>query len=623
MEYLKAFPQKATGFIFPDNVTERKLSLIFFGFLFIKFFLFNLIWCSHTTYAALSTFDCYLYNLLAISTILIPLVCFRAIKTTIILLLILDILFIVNLMYFRTYFSAIPLESYLLLDNLQDFTASVFASFRISDLGFPLTTLIPLWLWKKYYKTPRKPITASAILQVSRYLLFILFLSLTSFVTLHVKEGFSNAYDSHQKSSLFACRPPIYTIFGSLYYDYLKNQVQFTPEIEQEIENWLRAQPTCQKLPFKIDTRQNHIIILAESLESWVIEKEWENQEITPYLNALLQDNDVLYAPYVQSQVKGGRSIDGQLLINTGLLPIATGAFSAQFPKSYYPGLASTFREKYPDTKAYSITVDRQIVWNQCVVAPAFGYDAILDKNTLVEEEEAGPRKKVGDGAFLRQGGEKIAKGEVWSDSRHNILQLVTYSGHNPFKLPDELKRITFSSKMPEMLNDYMTMANYTDYAIGQFIEYLKSQDRYKDTMIIITGDHEGLADSRESLCQSEAGRKMVSKEQFIPFIVLNSPVSLRYEKVMGQVDIYPTLLDLMGLTESKWRGLGVSIFHPEKAPYAINATMQIIGETPEKGSADLEHRKKAWQIGDYIIRYNYLANSLQKANSSAIQANK
>lgn len=67
-------------------------------------------------------------------------------------MLLLDILLIVNLMYFRTYYTAIPLNSYGLSGNLADFTGSVYDSFRWYDIFFPLSTIasIPLyWHYKR------------------------------------------------------------------------------------------------------------------------------------------------------------------------------------------------------------------------------------------------------------------------------------------------------------------------------------------------------------------------------------------------------------------------------------------------------------------------------------------
>ena len=87
-------------------------------------------------------------------------------------------------------------------------------------------------------------------------------------------------------------------------------------------------------------------MILAESLESWVLEQTVEGQELTPCLNRLLKDSTTIYAPYVVSQVKGGRSIDAQLMVNTGLLPIDNGVYSLKYPHSTYPSLARAMKQK-------------------------------------------------------------------------------------------------------------------------------------------------------------------------------------------------------------------------------------------------------------------------------------
>ncbi|MCC8187377.1 MAG: LTA synthase family protein [Bacteroides sp.] len=608
----KTFVRKGFNFLFPDAAAERRLSLTFFVCIAIKLLVFNTIWCSNSTFAAFSTFEFYLYNALALSILLIPLVCFRAVRITLVVMLSLDLLFVANLMYFRTYFSAIPFYSHGIADNLQDFKASVYASLRAVDLIFPLTTLLPLIVWRKYFSVPRTPVDAAAVGKACSYLICIGLLCIASGIYLYTKKGFKNAYDSHLRSSLFSCRTPMYTLFGSLWYDYLTGNAEFTPEIRNQIDSWLAAQAGYAGSPLQIEKgRANCILILAESLESWVVETTFDGQEITPCLNSLLRDSNTVYVPRVQSQVKGGRSIDAQLMINTGLLPIASGSFSVRYPTNAWPGLATAFRQQHPDARTYSATVDKKVVWNQQVIAPAFGYDALLDKDSFVAEEVAGPQKKVGDASFLRQIGEKIESGEIWSDSGHNLLQLVTYSGHHPFKLPEELRKTSFSTSMPEMMKDYMYTANYTDYAIGQFIQQLKRQGRYENTLIVITGDHEGLADHRESLAQSEAGRGIVCPQQFVPLIVVNAPMGKRYEEVMGQIDIYPTLLDLMGLSQYPWRGMGVSIFHPGKTPYAIDPHMNMIGVAPAAEDRKPEHLKESWTVGDYIIRYDYLKDIL------------
>ena len=69
-----------------------------------------------------------------------PWVIFRRLWVEAVFLFLLDFFLISNLMYCRTYLTAIPLDSYSYVSNLSDFTASVTDSFRLSDLILPFLT---------------------------------------------------------------------------------------------------------------------------------------------------------------------------------------------------------------------------------------------------------------------------------------------------------------------------------------------------------------------------------------------------------------------------------------------------------------------------------------------------
>lgn len=602
----KNFFRKAGGFFFPKEIQPR-VFLLFFLCIFFKFILFDLIWCLQTTFSSFSTAECYLNKIWVSLILMLPFVCFRSSKTTVVICFILDGLLISNLLYFRTYYTAIPLDSYLLAGNLNDFTASVFDSIRWTDMYFPLSTIVAIVIYRKKYKKSNQPDWRRKRLTcIGHYLLLLLLSSLLSGLLLWNKGGIKPAFESLQNANYHTCGVPMYTLFGNMFYEHQQEKTTYTPETGKEIENWLRSKPAHKPVPFKIEQRDNCIVILCESLESWVLEREYEGKEITPNLNALLKETNTLYAPNVLTQVKGGRSIDAQLLLYTGLLPITNGAYSTKYPDSYYPSLIKAFKE-WGKGKTYSMTVDKQITWNQNIVARAFGIDSLIAKEGFVLDEKVGLKKKLGDVSFLRQVGEKITPETLWPANGHTFLQCVTYSGHNPFILPDELKRIDFTGNMPERMRDYMIMANYTDHAIGSFIKTLRSQEKFAHTMIVITGDHEGLAGDREELCKSKAGKGVVSEGLFTPFIVINSPIGMRYDKVMGQVDMYPTLLNLLQLDSYKWTGMGQSILDPDKKGFAINPQLQVIGDTEGVSEEEIEHAKEAWKISDMIIKFDYL----------------
>ena len=111
-----------------------KVTLLFGITIFVKFLLFDFIWSIPTTFASFSTIEFYATKIIATLVLLVPYKFFRLWKTEIVIMLLLDILLIVNLMYFRTYYTAIPLNSYGLSGNLADFTGSVYDSFRWYDI---------------------------------------------------------------------------------------------------------------------------------------------------------------------------------------------------------------------------------------------------------------------------------------------------------------------------------------------------------------------------------------------------------------------------------------------------------------------------------------------------------
>ncbi len=510
---------------------------------------------------------------------------------------------VANLMYYRTYFSVIPLSSYLLAGNLTDFLPSVIASLRWCDVLFPASTAaVVLFMLQKF------PPPSKIIFSFNRCAYFTLLLSLCALLlsVFSVRGGFLTVYSKLEMSAhRYASGPALYTLFGTLYFDYATNIPELTEEQEQEIHNWLSERPALVPVP-DIESRDNCILIIAESFENWVLNLTVENQEITPYLNKLLKEQSTLYAPHVLSQANGGRSIDAQLLALAGLLPLQTGAYSTRFPCNTYHTLPKAMKE-LKGTRNYLLTVDKTTTWNQGEVARSFGIDTILSAPDFRKTVTFGNRKRLGDSAFFSQCSEKMENGEIWHSGENAFIQIVTYSGHSPFKMPESLKKVHFSDRIPKIMADYMTVAHYTDEAIGKFVEYLKTRPEYERTIVVITGDHEGLADHRAELCSSKAGKGVVSEGQFTPFIVLNSPVAMHYDKVMGQVDIYPTLLNLLGLESFRWSGIGRSILDPEKPGVAIGPRRNIEGDTTSLSREQLQRMRQSLEISDRIIRFDQL----------------
>lgn len=584
--------------IFSTNLWTP-VTIIFTNVWFFKFILFDIIWCLQTTFTPFSSAALYCNTILVTLVLALPYVLLRRRWLQIVMMLVLDGLLISNLMYSRTYNSVIPLESYLLAGNLSDFMASVVDSMRWIDLLFPISTLIA-GFWVRRY-APEARLVWRRVLD---YVVLIIAVGVICGLLLVPKGGFSKTIDDMQSANYYSCVTPEYTFFGSLLYDAMHTDAPCTPQIQEEVKTWFALQPNYVPLSDSISERKNLVVVLCESLESWVIGLRMEGKEITPNLNRAIADTQTLYAPNTLTQVKGGRSIDCQLLLNAGLLPLRSGCYAMKYTGNNYHTLTKAMASTY-NSRSYLLTVDKPITWNQAQVAKAFGIDTLLSKDSWQLDEKVGSRKKLGDVSFMRQAVEKMKTGEIWKRGEHVYLQFVTYLGHNPFILPDNLKRIHFKGNYPQKMLDYMTMANYTDYAVGILLQYLKSRPDWHETMVVIVGDHEGLAADRADIRRSAEGRRVVSASQFTPFIVLNSPIAMRYDGILGQVDMYPTILNLMHLDNYYWRGMGQSILDKRKVAVAVGSQMNIEGDVSHASKVEINRLTQAHTIADWVIRYN------------------
>lgn len=584
------------GKLFPKDLWDARTNR-FFWCLAAKFIIFDLIWCSQTTFSSLSMIDLYVNTFFVILLLLLPYEASRSRIVESVVLIALDMLLISNLMYSRTYNSLIPLNSYAAAGNLSDFTASVVDSMRWIDVLFPLTSLVAII-------TVAKSKSSEDVSQAKRWKQYgittaVAFVLAMAFIV--PRGGLKKSFEHMQNANYYTCTAPVYTVFGNMLYDAIEEQAPFTQAMQKRIDRWEALKPVYKPLPDTIGRRTSLVVILCESLESWVINRKIEGKEITPYLNAAIAEKSTLYAPYVLTQVKGGRSIDCQLMLNAGMLPIQNGCYAMTNLNTTYFSLTKAMRQQN-HTRGYLLSVDKPVTWNQQMVARAFGIDTLVMRDCWVNNEKVGSRKKLGDASFMRQAVRKMKQKQLWPVGQNAYMQFVTYSGHNPFVLPDRLKRIHLKGNYPTKMADYIYMANYTDYALGELLSYLKTRPDYKNMMIVITGDHEGLASDRADILKSKVAQGIVSPKQFTPFIVVNSPVGLHYDKVMGQIDMYPTVLNLMHLDHYAWKGLGQSILDPGKYPVAVGSNMNVEGRAPKK---EINRLKEAFYISDLMIRYN------------------
>ncbi len=605
--------RSAYRFLFNPQVWHSRTGVLALS-TFATLLWFIIDWCMGTTFRAMSDWLLYSINLLAALILLLPWLLTRRVWVQTTFMALVDLLLLSNLMYCRTYFTAIPAESYGLISNVANYTSSIWDSFRIADIGF-LFILIAGMIWT-YIIPPLKNVVNR--LTIKTLLACAGILAIISTVGIACRGGFYKEYDRLVQSCYYrTCGVPTYTIAGHLLYNHLDKEYAQSAEHLAEIRPWLedhtRLMPHTA-LPDSVVRRKNLVLLICESLESWPIGLKVDNKTVSPYLNSLIADSTTFYAPNVLTQVGPGRSIDTQLLVNCGILPMGSTVYSMKYSSSTYPTINYAMMQKY-QAESFIFTSEKPIVWNQEAIARAFGYSKLIDNRSWIMDEMIGNPAKLSDGSFLRQSVDKLrADTTIWPMNVPRMLTFVTYSGHNPFKLPDEFRDPSFDisdTDLPQRAKDYITMVHYTDSQLHTLVDYIKSRPDYNETIVVIIGDHEGLAASRsEILKESSKAREIISAGQYTPLIILNSPIPGRYDNVIGQIDIYPTLINLLGLDDYFWKGMGQSVFAADKAPFAISSmTQEIAGDTTNLAPGVLGHMLKARSISDAIIRADFFAS--------------
>lgn len=569
---------KFTGFLgkcFPKELWSRRFTVAFLGSL-LTVLLFDLFWSFTTSYRGLGFVTTYIYAALMSMLMALPAFCRRGRWWMALVLVMFDLLFISNLMYARTYFYPIPPASYLLVGNVAEFGDAILNSLRWYDFLFFPVTILTVWLMGGPKATPAKAARPYLTTLGSTAVLAALCIFFYGSPMSHIRKLKEEVY--HR-----ATPPVAYTLPMSILSDLLESNAPLSEARKAEAVAWVerhnRENLAALNAPLASGlTRQDSVaprrivLFIVESLEAWPIGKSLEGQVITPNLNRFVADTaKVLYAPRVMTQVGSGRSIDGQLLITAGMLPTQDHVYSMRFPDHSYPHLLQSFKARYPEAEAVVLGGDRTTTWNQGAVEKSFGFDRQLFRQTWDCSESFGHPRNPSDGSLFRQITEKLENNEIAPAGEPSFMEIITYSSHFPFRIPPKHRTIDIKDDYYGHFAQYVTSVNYVDRVLGEFIDYLLSRPDGDQTMIVITGDHDGLISERYTLRdQSKELAELIDGELYLPLIVINSPVTGTIESPMGQVDIYTTLLDAASLLpDAKFTGMGTSAIRSTFVPYS------------------------------------------------------
>lgn len=512
-----------------------------------------------------------------------------------VILLLLNLFFISNLLYYRTYFTLLPFDAFSMVHNLNGLGDSILASFRKSDWFFLVPTFILLLCHLFYFRKTIVPeslkvraISGGVVLFACVFVIGINLYADRNKVSNLLSEENEFRYDLVEGAStygFFHCW--VYQAKGLLL-----PQKSMTAAEKRKVDKWLKNNQMKQSSAVQGVTGKNVILLIVESLESFPIGHSLNGNEITPNINRLLKTKKCLYASHVVPQVNGGHSSDAQLIFNAGMLPPHTGAACFRYANNTYYTLAKALKaEGY---NAHVMLGGNASFWNQGVLTKQLGYDDLI----AIERYDCNEYYEMGltDSTFLAQSAVKL------KDFRQPFMaQLITLSSHDPYRLPNDRVYLKIPAGCPADMAAYLNAVHYVDQCIGRFVEALRADGLLAKSVLIITGDHD--ATKRQPSQWRVYARRWNAETALTPFIVVNGNEEEVYTPVMGQIDIYPTLLELLGLQHYAWKGLGNSIFNPSKVPFAVNAHHAGFGTGTEKEQSSI---RSAWDISDLMVTRDY-----------------
>lgn len=296
---------------------------------------------------------------------------------------------------------------------------------------------------------------------------------------------------------------------------------------------------------FGLADGRNVIVIQAESLQNFVINTTIDGQEITPVLNELLKEDTIYFSRYYE-QIGWGNTSDAEFITHNGYYA-SNRVFSYRaYEDTDFMTLPKSLKAKGYSTAAFHGNDGN--FWSRDEAYPNQGLDRYISIEDMIFDEEIG--LGLSDGSFFKQ---SIPFMKDLPQPFYSFF--ITLTSHHPFLLPEQHKQLELSSRYKDTpLDDYLQTVKYLDREIGNFIEMLKAEDLYEDSIIVIYGDHKGLDwrySAVDELVSELIGKDYRDDEMYrVPFMVHipNSGVQKEVETVGGQVDFYATMANLLGV---------------------------------------------------------------------------
>lgn len=310
---------------------------------------------------------------------------------------------------------------------------------------------------------------------------------------------------------------------------------------------------------------KNIFIIHLESLQQFMIDYKQDGQEVMPNLNKLYHANDTLAFDNFFHQVGQGKTADAEMMLENSLYGLPEGsAMVTDGTTNTFQSAPALLSQKLGYTTA-SFHGDVPSFWNRDNAYKSFGYDYYFSKEYYPKTKDYDAGYGIKDKIFLKESAHYIEQ-----LPQPFYAKLITVTNHYPYILDKKNKDIDAWKTGDDTVDPYIQTARYLDESLGEFLDYLDKTGLRQNSVLVLYGDHYGISNNHQPAIAKILGKGKVTNYdlamfQKVPFMInmpgLKGGINHTYG---GEIDVLPTLEDLLGISSKNYIQFGQDLLSPE-----------------------------------------------------------
>ncbi|MFC7063466.1 LTA synthase family protein [Halobacillus seohaensis] len=303
---------------------------------------------------------------------------------------------------------------------------------------------------------------------------------------------------------------------------------------------------------------KNVVLVSLESTQNFVINRKLHGQEITPFLNDLVKKS--FYFNNFYHNTGQGKTSDSEFIIDNSLYGLPRGAVFTTNESNEYNATPEILKEH--NYTSVSFHGNNDSFWNRDVMYKTLGYDYFYSKEEYKVTEENSVNYGLKDIPFFKQSMPKVKKLE-----KPYYAKFITMTNHYPYILNNQnMNMIEPAHTGDGSVDRYFQTVRYMDESIKKFFNLMKQQNEYEDTIFVLYGDHYGISENHKPAMSEVLDKEIRPFEhiqlQKVPLIIhVPGMEGEKMETVGGQIDLKPTILNLLGIEQKNDVQFGTDLF--------------------------------------------------------------